>query len=120
MNKPISLVTIAIALALSACSAKLVQPVKSDSQYAPINEKNGTSIGVVYYLQDGAGFVVKSRREDAYKQMWEQCGGDYEIIKEWVSPEIMSSGFSNASLSGNQYMVSGSANSMWSMRTDEL
>jgi len=36
----------------------------------------------VKYLNEGADFVRKSRREDAYRQMHAACGGAYRIESE--------------------------------------
>jgi len=38
--------------------------------------------GTVKYLNQGADFIIKKRRESAYKQMYETCGGKYKIESE--------------------------------------
>lgn len=58
---------------------------KTNSQYAPQSEKQSDGIGVVSYLNEGAEFVTKSRREDAYKQAFNACQGEYDILKETAS-----------------------------------
>ena len=59
----------------------MVRPASNgDSPYAPINER--ARGGVIKYLSDGASFVVRRRRDSAYKQMYESCGGVYRIIAE--------------------------------------
>lgn len=72
---------------ISGCSASMVRLPgnSSDSQYAPINESSQGGVsqgGVVKYLNNGADFVIKSRREDAYKQMYMACHGRYRIVAE--------------------------------------
>jgi hypothetical protein len=64
------------------CAAQMVNPPGStnSSIYAPVNEASRG--GVVRYLNDGAGFVKKKRRESAYKQMHDACGGAYRIDAE--------------------------------------
>jgi hypothetical protein len=67
--------------ALAGCTAQMVSPARSSSSsYAPTNE--ASRHGLVKYFSDGAGFVVKKRRENAYKQMFENCGGPYRIVAE--------------------------------------
>jgi hypothetical protein len=59
----------------------MVNPAgSSGSRYAPVNEQ--ARAGLVKYLTDGASFVVNKRRESAYKQMYESCGGPYRIVAE--------------------------------------
>jgi hypothetical protein len=67
-----------LSLALSGCAAQMMQS-SGESQYAPMNERNG---GQVRYLAAGIPPVQRSRREDAYKQMYERCNGRYRIISE--------------------------------------
>lgn len=55
-------------------------PGSSGSAYAPTNESKRP--GVIRYLNEGASFVINSRREDAYKQMSKACGGSYQILGE--------------------------------------
>ena len=69
---------LALLLTLTSCaSTNVVRPVKS--AYAP---KNYTPKGVVKYLNQGADFVIESRREDAFKEMYSGCGGNYKITGE--------------------------------------
>jgi hypothetical protein len=74
---------------LSGCmtgSSMVVRPGgQSNSQYAPLNEKS--RFGTVKYLNDGYRFVKEARRENAYKQMHDSCGGDYRIINEGTQSE---------------------------------
>lgn len=67
---------------LSGCTAKMVSRPGSisASQYAPVNE--GARSGVIKYLNQGAESIVKKRRADAYRQMYEACGGTYRIDAE--------------------------------------
>jgi hypothetical protein len=66
--------------ALTGCTAQMVAPARTNSRNAPVNE--ASRLGLVKYSTDGAGFVVKKRRENAYKQMAENCGGPYRIVVE--------------------------------------
>jgi hypothetical protein len=51
-----------------------------DDPNAPVNEK--TRPRVVKYLNQGADFIIKGRRKDAYKEMHDDCGGPYRIDAE--------------------------------------
>jgi len=81
-------------LVLTGCmSAQMVSAPNSESAYAPVNESSRP--GIVKYLNDGAGYVRKQRRDDAYKQMHEACSGPYRIDAEGSNVEggiVMSSG----------------------------
>lgn len=71
---------IALAVAAVGCTAQMVKSAAaSGSPYAPLNEQRA---GIVRYLSDGAEFVVRKRREDAYKQMFKSCAGAYRITAE--------------------------------------
>jgi hypothetical protein len=83
--KSLFVVVISIAC-LSACtSAEMVSSPNSGSAYAPVNESSRS--GIVKYLNDGADIVRKQRREDAYKQMHDACGGQYRIDAEGSNSE---------------------------------
>lgn len=70
-----------VAAVVSGCGASMVNaPGAGGSAFAPVNE--GSRPGVVSYLNQGASFVVKARREDAYKQMFAACHGVYRIDGE--------------------------------------
>ncbi len=59
----------------------VVRPGKvSQSMYAPVNESSRR--GIIKYLNQGAASVIAKRREDAYRQMHQACGGKYRIIAE--------------------------------------
>ena len=79
--KSIILVFLVIA---SGCSSVLIVPVSKKNSYlsdnAPLNET--ARPGFVKYSLAGHDGVVAMRRKDAYSQMKELCGGDYEIISE--------------------------------------
>lgn len=64
--------------ALSGCAAQMMR-TSGESEYAPVNEGNG---GQVRYLAAGIPPVQRARREDAYRQMYEQCQGRYRILSE--------------------------------------
>lgn len=65
-----------------SCTATMVSYPgnRSDSAYAPINESSRG--GVVRYSIEGAKFLIKKKREDAYQKMWAACDGKYKIDKE--------------------------------------
>jgi hypothetical protein len=67
---------------LQGCAATMVSnPGSAENvQYAPVNESERS--GMVKYLNQGADFVIKGRRADAYKQMHEACKGSYKIDSE--------------------------------------
>lgn len=80
-----------IVLILSGCaSAEMVNPVSSlesdelngaPDANAPVNEHERP--GVIRYLNQGADFVIKDRRRDAYMQMKQSCRGKpYKILAE--------------------------------------
>ncbi|WP_434676243.1 hypothetical protein [Pseudomonas sp. D3-10] len=85
--KVVKLLVVAIAVSgLFGCmSADMVSSPSTSSGYAPINE--GSRSGVVKYLNDGAPYVRKQRRQDAYKQMHEACKGNYRIDAEGANAE---------------------------------
>jgi hypothetical protein len=60
-------------------------PGDESSEYAPINESTRT--GTIKYLNQGASFVVKARRKDAYQQMYMSCKGKYSIVSEGPKSE---------------------------------
>jgi hypothetical protein len=73
-----------LALGTAACTATMVtRPGGAGprSQYAPVNEAVPT-VGLVKYNNHGADSMVKSRRQDAYRQMHTACAGSYRIDGE--------------------------------------
>ena len=60
-------------------------PGGSSSAYAPINESSRP--GMVKYLNEGGGPVIRARRESAYRKMHDSCGGPYEILSEGPQSE---------------------------------
>lgn len=69
-------------LLLSSCGAQMVTTRGfSKSEFAPTNETSMKG-GSIKYLAQGADFVIRARREDSYKQMFETCNGPYEITSE--------------------------------------
>jgi hypothetical protein len=94
---------VATVLTTVACSAQMVRPAgESSSKYAPVNERSQP--GLVKYLNDGASFVVKRRRENAYKQMYESCQGPYRIVAEGQHAEggvVITSGSATAQANGS-------------------
>lgn len=69
----------AFVVMFAGCSAEQ-RVTRGESMYGPINESRG---GEIRYLAEGANFVVSERREDAYRRMFQQCGGRYVIDREW-------------------------------------
>ena len=68
------------ALILAGCSAGAVNTSGPETKpYAPSNK---TADGDVRYLNAGAKSVRDARRDDAYRKMYEHCGGPYEIVRE--------------------------------------
>lgn len=63
---------------LVSCAATM-NTAPTVSKYAPKDYKGK---GQVKYLNNGASFIVNSRRENAFKQMHEACGGEYHILNE--------------------------------------
>lgn len=76
-----------LGLLVSGCAANMVSgPGGSDGlDYAPVNE--GQRPGLVKYLNQGADFVIRGRRADAYKQMHDSCNGPYKIDSEGPQSE---------------------------------
>lgn len=66
-------------------------------KYAP---KGYAAKGVVKYLNQGADFVIKNRRENAFKKMYDSCGGEYKILSEGSKREggMVTQGFGNSLL----------------------
>jgi hypothetical protein len=92
-------------LSLLGCATARMVEERGTSEYAPSNEKAG---GRVVYQLNGAGFVVRARREDAYQQMHERCGGDYRITSE-QDVAAGGVGFGSATVIGNSAFGGGSS-----------
>jgi hypothetical protein len=73
------LINLFIYLLLSSCATSSHVTRPTIPQYAP---KDYKAKGVVKYLNNGADFVIEKRREDAFKQMYDACGGNYKITSE--------------------------------------
>jgi hypothetical protein len=69
-------------LMLAGCGATMVNRpgAASGSEFAPVNEAQRP--GMVSYLNQGLGAIVRARRENAYKQMHDACAGPYRIDGE--------------------------------------
>jgi len=61
----------------SCASTHVTKP--TTSKFAP---KNYQAKGMVKYLNQGADFIIKRRRESAFKTMYMACNGRYEITHE--------------------------------------
>ena len=71
---------------LAGCGAVLVQSAGSNgSRYAPLDD--GRRLGLVKYEIDNENYLIKRRREDAYKKMYQSCGGPYLIVAEGPQTE---------------------------------
>jgi hypothetical protein len=64
----------------ASCRAHMETPPGSVERYGPVDEASRP--GVVRYLNAGARPVREHRRRNAYKQMYETCGGYYRIDSE--------------------------------------
>ena len=97
----------------------MVKPVNTGSKYAPLNESNGD--GEVFYRLGIMDVFNTSQRESAYKQMFEQCKGKYNITNEWTDEQNSSSGFSQSSArvyaNNNQANAKGQSSSAYSSGT---
>lgn len=106
-------VTSCLCLVLSGClmTANMVKhPNQSNttSQYAPDSEKKSNGVGVVSYLNEGAGSIRESRREDGYKKMYSACNGKYEIIDErsnYTDPMYVTQKSTNLKNTYNTYSI---------------
>lgn len=72
-----------LTLVLASCSSTSVM-MPTRSEYAP---KDYKPKGMVKYLNQGADFIIASRKEDAFKQMSKNCSGDYKITGEGAKEE---------------------------------
>lgn len=83
----IKIVIAACLVFLSGCAtAEMVNPPGgSGAAYAPSNDSSRP--GMIKYLNQGADFVIKGRRDDAYKKMSEACSGKYSIVSEGPNSE---------------------------------
>lgn len=69
----------------ASCSSTMVQSVNDRPKFAP---KNYQQVGIVKYLNNGADYVIGKRREHAFKQMYEACGGpDYKVTFEGTAQQ---------------------------------
>ena len=83
VSRPFCVWLVALLVAFNLCScigATMVVPAHGSSKYGPQNTRG--RVGIVKYLNQGAGFVINSRRNDAYEMMYDDCGGKYDIIGE--------------------------------------
>jgi len=94
------------AVLLCGCSAsQVIKPgTTPTSEYAPENERARN--GIVKYVSAGSDSVIKARRENAYKIMYESCGGKYKIVNESLKSEggMISAYGSSAFYSDTQYV----------------
>ena len=66
-------------LALISCATS-----SEPSQFAGTSYIEKIGPGEIRYLNEGASFTRKARREDVYQKIAESCNGDFKIIKEGV------------------------------------
>lgn len=81
MSARTPLFALAAALAMSACGATMVNAPGHAGAYAPVNDADRT--GVIKFRDDD--LLRDKRRQDAYKQMYQSCGGKYAIVDEGES-----------------------------------
>lgn len=67
-----------MALFLASCGSTNVS-LPTRSEYAP---KDYKPKGMVKYLNQGADSVIAGRKEDAFKEMYQNCNGNYRITAE--------------------------------------
>ncbi len=67
-----------MSLFLASCASTNVS-LPTRSAYAP---KDYRPKGMVKYLNQGADFAIANRKEDAFKQMSDNCNGNYKITAE--------------------------------------
>lgn len=72
-----------LSLLFSGCTSAVMVNRRGDSvsQYAPTNEKLNHG-GMIKYLNQGYKGIIKKRRENSYKQMYQSCNGPYRITSE--------------------------------------
>jgi len=61
------------------CKTANLTEIRGGSAYAPVNERSG---GKIEYRSTGSLRDDQERRENAYQQMYQQCGGAYRIVTE--------------------------------------
>lgn len=111
MNKLLKVSLPLVLLFLMSCTAQMVAPPgNTKSKYAPANQSSNR--GIVKYSTEGASSVVAARREDAYKRMYNACGGKYIIVSEGMKPEGTYSMPVNTGSASPMY-VSGTMNAMY-------
>ncbi len=93
-----------MALFLSSCGSTNVS-LPTRSEYAP---KDYKPKGMIKYLNQGADFVIASRKEDAFKEMSKNCNGNgnYKITAEGPKEEggvITSMSPNSAMMMSSQY-----------------
>ena len=76
-----TLLALAAALVVSACGATMVNAPGKGGVYAPVNDAD--RVGVIKFRDDD--LLREKRRQDAYKQMYQACGGKYAIVDEGES-----------------------------------
>jgi hypothetical protein len=70
-----------LSLIMLSC-ATMESPSSVSSEHAPKNYNHGKTSTVVYN-PNGLSEIVRMRREDAFKKMFEFCGSkNYEIVSE--------------------------------------
>ncbi|MGE3608026.1 MAG: hypothetical protein AB7I27_00460 [Bacteriovoracaceae bacterium] len=94
------------AIMLTSCATStMIQNPRDVPKYAP---KGYKQTGSVKYLNQGADSVIADRRNDAFKQMYESCNGDYRVISESnqaTTRTISSNGYGGLNAyDGNHYM----------------
>lgn len=101
MRMPVSIYVLLLSSVLGCARAYVATETrKTDSAYAPINEKNG---GTVLYLNEGMASVKKRRRQNAYEKMFKSCNGPYKIVNEHTTNKQEASFSVPAGFPGTRY-----------------
>ena len=99
-----------LSLVLLGCAAHMVSNPSAINSYGPVNAAERG--GEIKYKASGA--LASTRRQDAYKQMYQACNGSYRIDGESEKPGAtytFSNSHTNATASGvatTTYQPSGS------------
>lgn len=72
-------VPILVIFTLTGCASS-----SENSQFGGTSYIEKIGPGEIRYLNEGASFTRKARREDVYKKIAESCNGEFKIIKEGV------------------------------------
>jgi hypothetical protein len=84
-NKTDKILILSMCFLIGCASASYV--INPD-QKSGLNRPEGyRPFGIVKYLNQGADFIINSRREDSFKKMAESCNNKYKILSEGEKPD---------------------------------